>query len=235
MAKRPDVFRFAVDTNRQGEQLRHATAGLHAAVGDQPPARDIGALIAAHPRREEGDEIRNRLSESGIDYGPAFSGLAAAHTGEGTASTVLAEIALNGTVRAKQAAYGVHPALLDACFQSVARPSRTSEPPARMCWRLPVGIRRLRAYGSARNARYCHARITGIDATGIDADIEVLDQHGAVLVEVQGLRLATGTSEGGRKDRVLAERLLTVEWRAAELPELPRIDAGSLAARPLRP
>jgi polyketide synthase 5 len=222
----PGVFRFAVDTNRQGEQRRHATAGLHAAVGDQPPARDIDALIAAHPRREQGDEIRNRLSKSGIDYGPAFGGLAVAHTAEGTASTVLAEIALNSTVRAKQTAYGVHPALLDACFQSVGAHPDVRAASADVL-ALPVGIRRVRAYASARNARYCHARITGIDESGIDADIEVLDQHGTVLVEVEGLRLTTGMTEGGRQDRKLAERLLTVQWRERELPELPGIDAGS--------
>jgi polyketide synthase 5 len=222
----PGVFHFVVDTNRQGDQLRHATAVLHATEDLQPPARDIDALLAAHPRREEGAEVRDRLSESGIDYGPAFSGLAVAHSGDRATATVLAEIALNDTVRAQQAAYHVHPALLDACFQSVA-----AHPDVRAVSEgvlaLPVGIQRLRAYRSARNARYCHARITSIDVTGIETDVEVLDQHGAVLVVVEGLRLATGTSESGRKDRVLAERLLTVEWRPQQLPELPRIAAGS--------
>jgi len=55
----------------------------------------------------------------------------------------------------------------------------------------------------------------------------VLDQHVSVLVVVEGLRLATGTSESGHKERVLSERLLTVQWRLQLLPELPRIDAGS--------
>ena len=34
--------------------------------------------------------------------------------------TVLAEVGLPGSIRSQQGAYGVHPALLDACFQSVA-------------------------------------------------------------------------------------------------------------------
>ncbi len=57
----PGVVNFAVDTNRQGDQLRHATAELHATQDDQPPARDTDALLAAHPRREDGAEVRNRL------------------------------------------------------------------------------------------------------------------------------------------------------------------------------
>ncbi len=172
------------------------------------------------PRCETG------LDENGIDYGPAFSGLAAVHTGEHPTATVLAELALNGPIRAHQAEYSVHPALLDACFQSVAAHPDV-QAVSKGVLALPVGIRRLRVYSSARNARYCHARIISLDATGLETDIDVLDQHGAVLVVVQGLRLATGTSESGHKDRVLAERLLTVEWRARPLPELPRIDAGS--------
>ena len=222
----PGVFNFVVDTNRQGDHSRHATAVLHATEDVRPPARDIDALLAAHPRREDGAEVRNRLSKSGIDYGPAFSGLAVAHAGERATTTVLAEVAPNSTIRAHQTAYNVHPALLDACFHSVAAHPEV-QAVSEGVLALPVGIRRLRTYGSARNARYCHAQITSIDVTGIETDIEVLDQHGSVLVVVEGLRLATGTSESGHKERVLAERLLTVEWRLQPLPELPRIDAGS--------
>jgi polyketide synthase 5 len=220
----PGVFAFTVDTNGQGEQARHATAELCATEQAQPPARDIDALLAAHPRREEGADVRNRLAKNGIDYGPAFSGLAAVHIGE--QATVLGEVALNGPVRASLGAYSVHPALLDACFQTVAaHPDVQAVSEGVLA--LPVGVGRLRVHGQPRNARYCHTRITGIDATGIETDIEVLDQHGAVLVVVQGLRLATGTSESGHKDRVLAERLLGVTWRPQQLPDLPRIDAGS--------
>ena len=221
----PGVLNFTVESNQQGEQVRHATATLRTAEDEQPPAQDISALLDAHPRREDGAAVRNRLSQCGIQYGPAFTGLAVVHTGEGAAS-VLAEVALNGPIRVQQAAYSVHPGLLDACFQSVA-----AHPDVQAISRdvlvLPMGIRRLRAYASARNARYCHMRVNSIDTSSIETDIEVLDQHGTVLVVAQGLRFATGTSERGHKDRVLAERLLRVEWQQRQLPELPRADAGT--------
>ena len=82
------------------------------------------ALLAAHSRRLEGAEMRKWFDEHGLQYGPAFTGLAAAHTADETVSTVLAEVALPGSIRSQQSAYGVHPALLDACFQSVAGSSR---------------------------------------------------------------------------------------------------------------
>ena len=49
----------------------------------------------------------------------------------------------------------------------------------------------------------------------------------AVLLAVQGLRLGTGTSENGHNDRLLAKRLLTIEWRQRELPEVEHADAGT--------
>ncbi|OBK77432.1 type I polyketide synthase [Mycobacterium sp. 1164985.4] len=222
----PSVFEFTVETNQGGEQARHASAVLQAAEDDQPPAHDVAALLLAHAACEEGDDVRRRMDQRGIQYGSAFAGLGAVHTGEETTDTVLAEVALPREIRSQQEAYGVHPALLDACFQSVeAHPMvRGLGEAARG---LPLGVRRLRSYRPARNVRYCFTRVTKADASGVEADIDVLDEHGTVLLAVQGLRLGAGVSEEGQRGRVLAERLLTIEWRQRELPEVEYAEAGS--------
>jgi polyketide synthase 5 len=224
------VLDFIVETNQGGEQARQASAVLHAAEDQQPPAYDVSALVTAHPRCEDGAEVRKGLDQRGVQYGPAFTGLTAVHIaewkGEATTSTVLAEVALPGQIRSQQGAYGVHPALLDACFQTVGA-SQEVQALGEGVRGLPLGVRRLRAYGSARTARYCYTRATRVDACGIESDIDVLDQHGTVLLRVQGLLLGTGASGSGRDERVLAERLLTIEWRQRELPEEEYADAGS--------
>ena len=116
----PGGVTFTVQTDQHGERMQRASAELHAVDdADQPPALDIAALLAAHPCRVEGAELRQRFDEHGVHYGPAFTGLAAAHIADETVSTVLAEVAPPGSIRSQQAAYAVHPALLDACFQSV--------------------------------------------------------------------------------------------------------------------
>ncbi|MGH3968258.1 MAG: polyketide synthase dehydratase domain-containing protein, partial [Mycobacterium sp.] len=222
----PGVANFTVETNQAGEQARHASAVLHAAEDEQPPAQDVSALLAAHPHGEDGAKVRQRLDQRGVQYGPAFAGLAAVHTGERATGTVLAEVALPGSIRSQQAAYGVHPALLDACFQSVAAHPDVQAIGAEVL-ALALGVRRLRAYGAARSARYCYTRVTKADTSGIEADIDVLDEQGAVLLAVQGLRLGAGVSESARNDRVLGERLLTIEWRQRELPEVEHADAGT--------
>ena len=222
----PGVFDFVVATNQQGEQVRHAGAVLRTAADDPPPTRNLADLLATHPDRHDGSIVRDRLSQNGLHYGPGFSSLIAVHTGADGLGTVLGEVAPNGEIRADRSAYGVHPALLDACFQSVAAHPDVQALGGDVL-ALPTGARRLRAYDSARNARYCHTRLTAVDATGIEADVEVLDQHGTVLLVVQGLRFSSGADESTRKDRVLSERLLAVEWQQRELPDLPKADAGS--------
>ena len=145
----PGVVDFEVETNHDGEHERRAVAVLHAAEEeDQPPAQDLAALLAAHPTRVDGAELRQGFDERGIQYGPAFAGLAAAHTADGKDGTVLAEVGLPVPIRAQQTAYGVHPALLDACFQSVVAHPRISDVSDGGLL-LPLGVRRLRSYGPA--------------------------------------------------------------------------------------
>jgi acyl transferase domain-containing protein/acyl carrier protein len=223
----PGVGEFAVETYQDGERTRRATAVLHADVAaDGPATHDIDVLLAAHPHGVDGADLRAGFGTVGIHHGPAFAGLAAAYTADGASRTVLAVVALPGPLRSQQAGYGVHPALLDACFQSVvAHPDVRGAAVGGML--LPLGVRRLRAYGSARNAHYCYSRIIKADADGVEVNLEVLDELGTVLLSVTGLRLGTGGSEQAQPDRLLSERLLTIEWQPRELPEVDHVDAGS--------
>ncbi|BBX88745.1 polyketide synthase [Mycolicibacterium boenickei] len=222
----PGVAAFTVETDEDGQQARHASAVLHTAAGEPPPSYDISALLVAHPCDEDGTDVRDRVGQHGIQYGPAFTGLVTVRTGEAEARTVLADVALPRSIRSQQDAYGVHPALLDACFQSVEAHPDVQALGGDVLG-LPLGVRRLRIYRSARNAHYCYTRLTKADTAGIEADIDVLDAEGTVLLSVQGLRLGTSASGNGHDDQVLSERLLTVEWRHRELPEVEYAEAGS--------
>ena len=222
----PDVAEFLVQTVQSGERTRRAVAVLSRAEDEQEPPRvDISALLAAQCDRVDGTELRNALDARGIQSGPAFAGLAAASTGAGEVSYVLAEVGLPAPIRSQHAAYGVHPALLDACFQSIgAHPAASDAAGGGLL--LPLGARLVRGYGSARDARYCITRVRPDKGAEVTADLDVLDETGKVLLIVRGLRMGTGSSEGSERDRVLAERLLTVDWQPQALPELPGTDAG---------
>src|ERR1700722_672284 len=57
---------------------------------------------------------------------------------------------------------------------------------------LPLGVRRIRAYAPARTARFCYTRVTSADGAALEADLDVLDEHGTVLLAVRGLQLGIG-------------------------------------------
>ncbi|WP_370629586.1 sulfolipid-1 biosynthesis phthioceranic/hydroxyphthioceranic acid synthase [Mycolicibacterium sp. BK634] len=219
----PGAVDFLVESDDGGRQARQASAVLHTADDEPPAAYDIAALLAAHPHRTGGDEVRDRLDQLGVHYGPAFCGLGDIHTGDDASGSVLAEVALPRQIRMQQGAYGVHPALLDACFQAVAASPQLQAGMAG----LPLGVGRLRSYGPARNAHYCYARVTQIDSAGIEADLDVLDQDGTVLLSVRGLICGTGESEEAQQERLLGERLLAIEWQQRQLPEPTHVDAGT--------
>ncbi|ODQ88259.1 polyketide synthase [Mycolicibacterium flavescens] len=223
----PGVVEFAVETYEAGERTRRATATLNAAADDEvtPTTYDVDALRAAHPDSVEGEDLRAAFGSVGIKHGAAFAGLATAYTADG--DTVLAATALPGPLRSQQSGYGVHPALLDACFQSVVAHPDVQSAAAGGGMLLPLGVSRMRAFGSARNAHYCYSRIVSADSDGVVADLEVLDEHGTVVLSITGLKLGAGTSEQAQADRKLNERLLTIEWQQQELPEADLDDAGS--------
>ncbi len=227
----PGVAAFAVQTDSgegAGERVRRAAAALHAVSdGSQPggpPRHDLAGLLAANPGTVSGEEIRLSLAVRGIGFGPAFVGLTRVHTAADGA-TLLAEIGVPAGIRAQQSGYGIHPALLDACFQSVGAHLLVNGRRSGGLL-LPLSVGRLRRFGAGRDARYCHVTVTKADATSIEADLAVLDEDGEVILEVGRLRMGSGASKSGERERLLADRLLTVAWEQRELPTSAAAAAG---------
>ena len=219
------VASFAVSTAIDGELAKRATAVLRAnTVEPQSIHRDIEVILAAHPDSVTGDEIRALLVSRGIEFGPTFTGLTRVHTAaEG--NTLLAEITVPPGIRAQQAGFHIHPAVLDACFQSVgAHVLLAGQRDGGLL--LPLGVGRLQRFGAGRDARYCNVTITKSEATVIEADLEVLDRGGEVILAVTGLRMGTGDTKSSERERLLSDRLVTVEWEERPSPSAPSANAG---------
>nr|WP_308124212.1 sulfolipid-1 biosynthesis phthioceranic/hydroxyphthioceranic acid synthase [Mycolicibacterium xanthum] len=206
----PGAAAFSAQTDDDGERAVRATATLHAAGADRPARRDVAGLLMSHPNILSSNEIRQTLGARGIEFGPAFTGLVSVRTAPDTA-TAVGEVTAPTGIRAQQSGYGIHPAVLDACFQTVGA-HLLADGGQNGTLMLPLTVGSLRRFGSGRDARYCHATITKADANEIEADLEILDAAGDVVLEVAGLRMGTGTTKAGERERVLAERLLTVGW-----------------------
>ncbi|MEV7612163.1 sulfolipid-1 biosynthesis phthioceranic/hydroxyphthioceranic acid synthase [Streptomyces sp. NPDC089799] len=221
---------WEASTTENDERARLASATLHSAPADrtEPVPLDIDLLIEEHTERLSGDELRHTLTERGIQYGTAFQGAVAAHrrVAPDGGQTVLAEVSLPSQLRSSQDGFFVHPALLDACFQSVAAlPAVSGEGGGGLL--LPLEVQRLQVWSPVGSAGYCHVRLRSSDSNRVIADLQLTDKHGAVLLTVEGLVM--GTHAGGEENagQLLNERLLTIGWQQAELPDVPaKADAG---------
>ena len=129
-------------------------------------------------------DFYRRLREVGLDFGPAFRGIDRLWRRDGEA---LARIRSTEAVTHARSRYGLHPALLDACFQSLS----AALPPARSdesgTLYLPVRIERFRVR-LASLPTWSHARLVEQGGNSVVGDLEILDESGTVLVEITGFR-----------------------------------------------
>ena len=94
---------------------QHATGTLFGAPAE--PETDAGPWPPEGATALEVDDLYERFAENGFAYGPAFQGLKAAWLRD---DEVFAEIRLPQEQRSAAAAYGLHPALLDAALHGIA-------------------------------------------------------------------------------------------------------------------
>ena len=151
-------------------------------------------------------EFYRRFSSRGVEFGPAFRLIEEIRTGANTAE---------GTAQQNEAnPYHFHPALLDACFQiSLAALPESGGGDVF----LPVGIDRLQFFKSPG----IRVRVRGsIRPDSLVADIEVFDEDGSAVANIEGFRL--------RRTRSVAAPvpLYEVSWRGSPLPPGPATAPG---------
>ncbi|UQX03805.1 type I polyketide synthase [Streptomyces sp. RerS4] len=185
---------------------RHAT-GVLAPAG---PARafDLAAWPPADAEPVPVDGFYPAAAAAGLAYGPAFQGLRAAWRRDGE---VFAEVALDEAYETDAAAYGVHPALLDAALQAIGLAADASEPAEGA--RLPFAWTGVRLH--AAGAADLRVRITTGPSGGVALD--VADSTGAPVASVDSLvlRPVSAVRLGGERT-AHHESLFGVEW--AKLP-----------------
>ena len=191
----PGVLDFAVETHRDGERVRRAGAVLHGADG-------VTAAAVARRRRADRRATRPAWTAPNCERRSTpsvFSTGRRSRVSSRRTSPTAAKVAsprcsprwrCPGLIRSQQAAYGSHPALLDACFQSVIVHPEVQNAAAGGGLLLPVGVRRIRCYQPTRNAHYCldpGDRVAGSASARPTSTSWI--SRGTVLMTVEGLRL----------------------------------------------
>ena len=156
------------------------------------------------------DKLYARLAEHGLQYGPRFQRIQSLWRGEGE---VLSEIE---TVNDQDggSAYHLHPAVLDAALQSLIAGLDWDASDKRTF--VPVGIKRIAHHQRLNGQCWSYGRIINQSEDRITGEIVLCDGDGAVVAEIQGVRLQSLVSLKEHRKKYLESCSYEMTWEEAE-------------------
>jgi acyl transferase domain-containing protein/acyl carrier protein/ubiquinone/menaquinone biosynthesis C-methylase UbiE len=203
--------------------VRHATGKLGRCDDGEAARTSSLELIRNRCRHVIAKSDFYRLFHAmGMQYGPRFQAVQRLWIGEGEA---LGQLELHESSQDELHDYEIHPTILDAAFQVLlgAVALKGAGNNAAHSAYLPVQIGQVRLYSRPGGRVYGHARLVEHSTSQIKGDLELLDEAGTVLAEVQGFvcRSIGRTSE--KWDNYLYE----YEWKSK-----PRSGHGGVRRSP---
>jgi pimaricinolide synthase PimS1 len=187
-------------------------------VGSEPAPSSVAVdeLRERCPQALSSERWFTKFSDQGIDYGPAFRGVAGVSEGRGEA---LGEIVWPEEIASSaHAAYVLHPAVLDACIQVLSQCVDSPAENARVG--LPTKIERLVWTGALpMGALVSHATLRESTEHGYVGDVRIMDADGRVLVLVEGLTVTLAEQAQLRQalGRPLQSLQHEVKWIEADV------------------
>ncbi len=172
----------------------HATGRVRAdaaAVGAADPGAPPGASHSVA-------DFYAQLAAAGYALGPRFQWIAGLWHAETTAWAQMRPATGEETAWA-----GLHPGLLDSCFQVMAATLDGGAP-----WPvyMPLYVERMRYQGPGVGPLSCEATRTGAAGETVTADLRVRDARGALVAEITGLAVK-------RASRAALEQTVQRPWR----------------------
>lgn len=203
---------------------QHASGCIHSNA--EPPTTTAISLDLARQNCDNAISVEafyQRLAALGINLGSRFHGLAEVWlSSDGNQS--LTRLQTPEAVAAEISLYRLHPALLDACFQTLGA-TFLMESESGEAW-LPVGIERFSLFAAPSGEWWCYAtRQAGDLSAGLaKGDLCLYDEAGQLFATITGLNLKR-TSRSSLQ-RLLGrytqpEGLYTVDWQPEPLPQSP--------------
>ncbi|WP_425574720.1 SDR family NAD(P)-dependent oxidoreductase, partial [Streptomyces asiaticus] len=210
-----DTGRRPLELHSRAEHLsaeepwtRHAS-GVLASGGAPETSFELSAWPPADAAEVEVGDRYAELRDVGFAYGPAFQGLRKAWRRDGE---VFAEVALDEGTAEEAAAFGLHPALLDAALHALGLAGLGGTETE---GRLPFAWTGVSLYASG--AATLRVRMAAVGGDGVR--LEIADATGAPVAAVDSLVLRPVSAEQLESARTAYhESLYRVEWASTPVP-----------------
>lgn len=192
----------------------HAMGRVAAGTASQPERVALETLCARCPEALSVDALYQRSALQQVVLGPHFRWLRDFWRGEGEAVGKLHKPLEIDTALDRAGSYGLHPGLLDACFQVT---SATVDDAQAQETLLPFAVEAVHLYQAISGSDWwCHAQ--QIDR--LKWNIHLLDTTGQVVAEVVGFQLRAAKAEDVQASP-WQEWLYAVEWQPSADISLP--------------
>ncbi|MFD5693862.1 non-ribosomal peptide synthetase/type I polyketide synthase [Streptomyces rubiginosohelvolus] len=221
------AFTIASPTGDDGERAVHASGIVRTGQRRRTtPPLDAPAIRARSRRHIEGPDCYTALAALGYHYGPAFQAVEEVWIG---ADEVLARIRPPRAIGDDAAGHHLHPALLDACFQTLLTPLIPATPedsaPATGI-RLPLSLDEVALEPIGDQPFWAHATLLPADADITLGNIALYADDGTPLGRIEGFRAADIEKAAAAVARTTIDSWLAEPvW--TDCPPLPAEDAGA--------
>lgn len=214
---------IAISSRGEGEEswIRHGTIRVRSENGPRPNWEAGRGIENRCRQRMDSDAHYAKMNTRGLLYGDTFRGVEEVFLGAGEA---FGRVSMPAPLVSELAEYRFHPALLDACLQVASWAIISKVGNALFVPREFIGLkyyarpsRHLRVYGRLND-------MTKTDA--ISVEIVVCDENGALLLEIQEMRIALVDAQTPTATKPLDDLLFQLAWRSKTLPLQTRATAG---------
>jgi acyl transferase domain-containing protein/aryl carrier-like protein len=192
------------------EHARAQLEPLPLSAGPDAPKFSPEAVRARCAREFDRERCYDYLRRIGLDYGPTFQGIERVWQGDRES---LGSVRLPEALAAEEAAYRFHPALFDACLQSVIPADGDFDGRDGGLY-LPCAIDRVELLGPPGRRVWVHARLREKTDRRSVAEVDIYDEAGRPVVRVRGLH--SKRVAGGRSHAV-DDLIYAYRWHAQPL------------------
>ena len=191
-----------VHSRDNGNWKLHLTASI-AASQPAAPCEPLAQLEQRMPKQADMDAFYASVRARGMDFGPAFRTIQALRSGPAE-SLALVESSAPAT-----SLYGIHPTLLDGCFQALA----AALPGQDDTLYLPIGLERFILHKGAGSQVWSHVRLRApaIQKDSVTVDVTVFDETG-IVSEGIGLCLRRAKQTAFRRRPSRENALFELRW-----------------------
>ena len=173
---------------------------------------DLDAMESRLDRDTPAEEIYGNFRDAGLEFGSLFRGIQKVRRGDREA---LGRIELPAPTLDGPPRRGIHPALLDSCFQVL---SATLPPEVSRGLFLPERIDRVRLYGASSDRLWSHARLRQANELRIEGDLSLYSPNGLLAASVEGFRCRRTYLASHPDDSSVARSLYEIRWKVQDLP-----------------